>query len=597
MLHPLNCPTKIKDFSKKMPISFLLTVCLIVVFFVSSPPNTVDAKTLNDKKDNKKDKNKDDKKNVEETLDFPMLKEYGRKKYQGDSEFKEVVDHEYEKLQRQHQQTAFIVNVQPPIRVLGDLEGEGGNRSSQYNGAVAASNDGPKDALYENPMLQDYINRVGQSLVPAKSTRLYAFRILQDPLPRAESLSTGTIYISTGLLGMLDNEAQLAYILSHEIAHVEKEHWKSKALIPIAFNEYNEEKAEEENKRKSRNRRLIRLIGIGAGGAVGGVTGAASFGQLGYAASLQIKDVVPSKIDVIQWDPIDEDEADKMAFENCLANNYDVQEIPKLYSVVKTATTSDPRVGLGFMGASRRVTQRVASAEKQLVENKAKIQELSGQGKLIGSRSDFEILIAEVKRDNGVIAFYYDMFDMARRNLEWSLKVRSDDAKAHYYFGRVLKITARNVVDKERALNEFSTALKLDQKRGSLPGVRLQIAIALMDLREASKQAEITENLKEYIRLYKLNNSGSIPPNMDILYDYMTQAGDKNWFTPPTINISTQDVLPVNVQAQDKSKLLDTNTSTDINTSTNINTNTKANTKANTSTSTKANTKTKSTKR
>jgi hypothetical protein len=143
--------------------------------------------------------------------------------------------------------------------------------------------------------------------------------------------------------------------------------------------------------------------------------------------------------------------------------------------------------------------------------------------------------------------------------------VRSDDAKAHYYFGRVLKTTARSVPDKERALSEFSTARKLDQNRGSLPGIRLQIAIALMDLREPSKQQEITDNLREYIRLYKLNNNGSIPPNMDILYDYMTQAGDKNWFTPPTTNISTQDILPVNVQSQNSPTLPETRTNTNTN--------------------------------
>jgi predicted Zn-dependent protease len=78
--------------------------------------------------------------------------------------------------------------------------------------------------LYNNPILLRYVNSLGQKIVPAGSPNLYSFRLLLDPVPRAEALSTGTIYISTGLVALLDNEAQLAYVLGHEIAHVERRH-------------------------------------------------------------------------------------------------------------------------------------------------------------------------------------------------------------------------------------------------------------------------------------------------------------------------------------------------------------------------------------
>ena len=78
--------------------------------------------------------------------------------------------------------------------------------------------------LYNNPMLQRYINAIGQRLVPKDSPNIYSFKLLLDPIPKAEALSTGTILVSTGMVSMLDNEAQLAYVLGHEIAHVEKNH-------------------------------------------------------------------------------------------------------------------------------------------------------------------------------------------------------------------------------------------------------------------------------------------------------------------------------------------------------------------------------------
>ena len=59
--------------------------------------------------------------------------------------------------------------------------------------------------LYDNPILQEYLNNIGQHLVPADSPNTYSFKLLLDPVPKAESFSTGSVYVSTGLVAMLDN--------------------------------------------------------------------------------------------------------------------------------------------------------------------------------------------------------------------------------------------------------------------------------------------------------------------------------------------------------------------------------------------------------
>lgn len=496
------------------------------------------------------DKSKKEQKKIREyqkdVKELIELKDYGVKKYLGkdedDIDFRVRVNRAFNELRRSHQVQAFKVNTRPPLRVMGDLEGESGNSGARYNGAEAAT--AGAESLYDNPMLQDYISRVGHSLVPKNSRKLYAFRILQDPLPRAESLSTGTIYLSTGLLGMLDNEAQLAYIISHEIAHVEKDHWFYKALLPLAAEEKNLDK----EKKRQRIGWLMALGGAAIGAKTGGAEGALAGTATGYTLGNMIGNIFIRNLDIAEWDIADEDDADRFAFENCLTNNYDVQEVPKLYGNLRNAVISDSRVGLGFMASLQHIEERNEVIKLLLGANDTLIKQLATQGKLTGSHSDFEVLLAELKRDNGVIAFYYDMFDMTRKNLEWSLRIRSDDAKSHYYLGRVLKLTARTPAEKERAQREFATAFKLDDERGSMPGIRLQQALSLMDLRDPTKNTEIANFLKEYIRLYKVNNGGTVPPNMDILYDYLAQVGDKNWFMAPTNNISTQDVGPVIVQ-------------------------------------------------
>lgn len=526
----------------------------------------------------KKDKDKDKKEKISEkqiavddAVNVAKLVVYGNKKYQSDSDFKLQVEKFYNELKRAHQQKAFKINTQPPLRVMGDLEGEGGNNSARYMGAISASNE-VSDALYDNPMLQDYINRVGQSLVPANSNKVYAFRILQDPLPRAESLSTGTIYISTGMLGTLDNEAQLAYVLGHEIAHIEKDHWFNKVMLPLALSEYNDERLLEAaviNRKKEQRRNLFALGGSVVGTGIAGAAGSRladgfNLGQdITYTvASLLDPNAKAATLGITHWGRTEEDEADKTSFDLCLAKNYDVNEVPKLYAVVKSLVLVEPRAGLGFMAEPSRVGERISETENQLTVNKSKIEQLSKDRKLVISQPDFEVLMAEVKRDNGVIAFYYDMFNMTKKNLESSLRIRSDDAKAHYYFARVLKLTSKNPIEKERALSSFATAYRLDKDRGSLPGIRLQMALGLMDLRNPGKNSEITNYLKEYVRLYKINNSGAVPPNMDIIYDYLTQSGDKAWFSAPTSNISTQDLAPVNVQATNTQTTTTTTNST-----------------------------------
>src|SRR5262245_42116215 len=72
-----------------------------------------------------------------------------------------------------------------------------------------------------------YLNRIGQVLVP-KGLELervnWRFRALRDPQPNAFALPNGSIYVTTGLMSLVDNESQLAAILAHELTHVMRRH-------------------------------------------------------------------------------------------------------------------------------------------------------------------------------------------------------------------------------------------------------------------------------------------------------------------------------------------------------------------------------------
>ena len=71
------------------------------------------------------------------------------------------------------------------------------------------------------------LRRVGQSLIPRglELERVsWRFRALRDPQPNAFALPNGSIYVTTGLMTLIDNESQLAAILAHELTHVMRRH-------------------------------------------------------------------------------------------------------------------------------------------------------------------------------------------------------------------------------------------------------------------------------------------------------------------------------------------------------------------------------------
>jgi hypothetical protein len=79
----------------------------------------------------------------------------------------------------------------------------------------------------QDPELQGYVEKVGKSLVPGwvdPNVYRFNFSIIADPSLNAFALPDGTVVVHTGLLAALENEAQLATVLGHEIAHVTHRH-------------------------------------------------------------------------------------------------------------------------------------------------------------------------------------------------------------------------------------------------------------------------------------------------------------------------------------------------------------------------------------
>ncbi|WP_282754622.1 M48 family metalloprotease [Desulfuromonas thiophila] len=76
-----------------------------------------------------------------------------------------------------------------------------------------------------HPQVVAYVQQVGQRLAAVSDRKLpYEFRVLNDSTPNAWALPGGKIAINRGLLVELNNEAELAAVLSHEIVHAAARH-------------------------------------------------------------------------------------------------------------------------------------------------------------------------------------------------------------------------------------------------------------------------------------------------------------------------------------------------------------------------------------
>jgi len=80
--------------------------------------------------------------------------------------------------------------------------------------------------LYRNSQINRYINEIGQRLAKNSSRPdiPYTFQVVNDKNINAFATMGGFVYVNTGLIAAAENEAQLASVMAHEVAHVAARH-------------------------------------------------------------------------------------------------------------------------------------------------------------------------------------------------------------------------------------------------------------------------------------------------------------------------------------------------------------------------------------
>jgi len=93
-------------------------------------------------------------------------------------------------------------------------------------GRQSAQEVGQQLGLVDNAALQQYVQRIGEELARGSERPAlpWTFRVVDDPTPNAFALPGGFIFVTRGMMNLIDSEAELAAVMGHEVGHVTARH-------------------------------------------------------------------------------------------------------------------------------------------------------------------------------------------------------------------------------------------------------------------------------------------------------------------------------------------------------------------------------------
>jgi predicted Zn-dependent protease len=99
--------------------------------------------------------------------------------------------------------------------------------------------------IVDDPIIAEYVNRIGQNLVRNSDAKVpFTIKVIDSDEVNAFALPGGFFFVNTGILLKADNEAEMAGVMAHEIGHVAARHGTRQATkgqlvnigtIPLIF--------------------------------------------------------------------------------------------------------------------------------------------------------------------------------------------------------------------------------------------------------------------------------------------------------------------------------------------------------------------------
>jgi beta-barrel assembly-enhancing protease len=259
--------------------------------------------------------------------------------------------------------------------------------------------------LYEDRDLEGYLNDVVDRLYSPsiKEQAAPTVKVIKDPYLDAFVFPNGRIYIHTGILARLDNEAQLAFLLAHEVIHYTHRH------AFRAFGGFNQEQNGSESQRPGsspmgRVGELLSRLGTSFTMAV----------MTGYSQAL-------------------ETEADLDGMALVSKAGYDTSEAIRFFEHLKQELDTENLKESLFFGIHPRISKRIEDCETYLERNR----QTGNKGLL--NKEVFLGKIRKVLLFNAFLDLKAGRYETARLGAEKYLGLKNDDARVYYLLGEILR--------------------------------------------------------------------------------------------------------------------------------------------------------------
>jgi len=340
-----------------------------------------------------------------------------------------------------------------------------------------------RGVLYDDPALQQYLDGVLARIAPevAGSTRV---AVLRDPYLNAFALPNGSIYVHSGMLASIENEAQLATLLGHEVTHYTERH--SLARQRLAEN---------------RTMAIQVVVGILA------VAVAASGDANAVRAMLELGgSVTPSLVEtqVSGYSRDLELEADAGGFTLMTAAGYDPREATRIFELLEADAIEAGGEEPFFYGSHPQLSERRESYRALLAQpdTARRAPDPLDQAAFAAAVAGLQLEAARADVAMGRAA-------RARRTLDRHLAFKPDSAPAYFLMGEAYR---RDDAD-DRARAAYERAAELDAAY-ALPHRELGLL-----RRAAGEQALARSAFERYLAL------APTAADRPIIEAYMTDSG------------------------------------------------------------------------
>jgi predicted Zn-dependent protease len=315
-------------------------------------------------------------------------------------------------------------------------------------------------AIVDSAELSEYVNSIAIRLWrnydrPVNLTP--SVKVLKNSLLNAFALPHGAVYIHSGLLAKIENEAQLAAILSHELAHVSHrhalQHFRGVQNTSVAL-------------------ATVQMAGMpfGVFGALGSLLGGlgATAAISGYSRAL-------------------ETEADQRGFELVANAGYDPAEAPRLFEFLKAELEERKITEPFFFGSHPRLAERK--------ENWASLvkQHLSQEPGETGAERYAE-KIQPILLDTAQMDLFHGRWSWAEETIKRYITLDPRKPQGHFLMGELFRRRGDRD-DPQRAEQQYRRAIEVDPVYAASYGGLGRIYLSAGKLPEARREFE------HYLRL------------------------------------------------------------------------------------------------